>query len=173
MTSPHSHIKTIHLHQAAASLTQSKVMAEQNIGKTVLLLVRHGEYRTWPPTLQVLTPTGEEQSNITGDVLQKLAKKLPPIEGLYTSPLPRASQTANIIGNKFGFTTPIHLDKDLEERDPAAIDTLQRFDVAFQKYKIVDTTRSMTKILITHSNLIRHMICRYEHFTFMTVHSLC
>ncbi len=75
-------------------------------------------------------------------------------------PLQRADQIANIIAGKFGLTTPLYVDKDLEEGDPAEPGTTKRFDIAYQKFKTVDITLSMTKIIVTHANVIRHWICR-------------
>ncbi len=74
--------------------------------------------------------------------------------------LQRADQTANITAGKFGLTTPLYVDKDLEEGDPAEPGTTKRFDIAYQKFKIADITLSMTKIIVTHANVIRHWICR-------------
>ena len=73
---------------------------------TELILVRHGytvrvngDYVHAP-----LTPIGEKQAAETGEYLNTHQQ---PIEGFYASPLPRAFQTATIIGTKINATPQI------------------------------------------------------------------
>lgn len=83
--------------------------------RTRLFLIRHGESTTnrqgvisgWS-TDSVLTELGRHQATLTAGRLQQL-----PIDALYASPLPRAWETAEIIGHALGLR-PIRVD-DLRE----------------------------------------------------------
>ena len=111
-------------------------MAEQNLqAKNILLFVRHC-------VLQKLTTYATSTDNNRRGAIKNdsrcartTTQKLPPLEGIYTSPLQRANQTANIAG-KFGLTTHLYVDKDFEEGDPAEPGTTGRFDIASKNLKL-------------------------------------
>ena len=128
----------------------------------VILLIRHGDYHHWTPTLQRLTTMGQEQARCTGTAILVLMKQLPKIEAIYTSPLLRAKETANIVAPAIGISVPLIHDKDLEEGDPAVSASVpQRFHLVYQKYKtLAPADVGTTTILVTHANLIRYFICR-------------
>ena len=73
---------------------------------SVLYLVRHGEtlwnvarrFQGWKNS--PLTPLGETQAGVNGDLLARLG-----VEQLFASPLGRTRQTAGIIAEKTGATT--------------------------------------------------------------------
>ncbi len=91
-------------------------MYESDIEPTRLLLIRHGESTSnrqgvisgWSTDV-VLTGRGRRQAERTGNILKYNEK----IDALYASPLPRAWETATIIGNEIGLDpTPVN---DLRE----------------------------------------------------------
>ena len=91
-------------------------MDNTNDTPTRLLLVRHGESTSnrdkvisgWS-TEVMLTELGREQAARTGEALSRIES----IDALFASPLPRAWETATIIGEAIGMT-PVAVD-DLRE----------------------------------------------------------
>ncbi len=91
-------------------------MTHASNGPTRLLLVRHGESTSnrqkvvsgWSTDV-VLTELGRQQAARTGEALSRVES----IDALFASPLPRAWETASIIGDAIGMT-PVAVD-DLRE----------------------------------------------------------
>lgn len=84
---------------------------------TDLYLVRHGE-TAWNRRRRIqgrtdvpLNDTGRRQARLTGELLTRR-----PVRAVYTSPLSRALETAEIIAAEIGLPAPI-LDDELMERD--------------------------------------------------------
>ncbi|MBI2165833.1 MAG: histidine phosphatase family protein [Chloroflexi bacterium] len=88
-----------------------------------LILVRHGETRlnregrAQGRTSEGLNPTGRRQAL---DLARALRKE--PVDTLYSSPLPRALETARIIGRAIGL--PVRASKSLMELDMGELDGL-------------------------------------------------
>ncbi|QMU69769.1 histidine phosphatase family protein [Streptacidiphilus sp. P02-A3a] len=101
---------------------------------TRVLLVRHGQARAnveriiaGPRGCTGLTDTGRTEAGLLG---RRLAASGPRPDALICSPLPRARETAQIVGEHLG-TTPDRVDGDLVELDPGQADGLS--DDAYAK----------------------------------------
>jgi broad specificity phosphatase PhoE len=108
---------------------------------TRLLLVRHGEstanqqgvFSGWSTDV-VLTELGERQARQTGEFLSQYAS----IDALYSSPLPRTWQTAEIIGEQIGMR-------------PVAIAGLREIDVGSA------TGKPLADLAVLHPRLLREV----------------
>ena len=62
-----------------------------------LILIRHGQYEHWQDDSgkRILTELGREQARLTGERLKEMGEKYTTI---HCSTMPRATETANIIG---------------------------------------------------------------------------
>ncbi len=145
-----------------------------------ILLVRHGHYErvnNLGDLVWSLSPLGRAQATRTG---QRLARLLPTygdrFEGIFSSPWPRAAQTAELIAHELGLRT-VRLKPYLHEcpalvpeedartramglrpttaEDRAATTAqIERIRVRFLRAPRV----SSTVILVAHGNLIRYLV---------------
>ena len=93
------------------------IMTSQNLQPTTLLLVRHGETAanvagTWQGSTN--TPLNERGLAQAHALASRLADEAPDIVAIYSSPLGRATQTAEIIAQKLG-ELPVQTDPALAE----------------------------------------------------------
>lgn len=81
-----------------------------------IILIRHGEPGSDParPSDPPLTELGRTQAAMLGDYLADEQ-----VDGLYTSPLQRAAQTAEAIGERLGLTPVVREDLAEFDRDAA------------------------------------------------------
>jgi len=99
-------------------------------------LVRHGqslgnEDGVFQPPETPLSPLGKKQAEILAGRLKEI-----PIDFIYTSPLPRARQTSEIISGKLG--RPVEVWQEIEEtRNPKEIFALSRRSPKARKIKKV------------------------------------
>lgn len=149
--------------------------------KTTILFVRHGESEsnlmkllTVDPDKYHLTERGKEQA-------ERLAKELSslPINGLYTSPILRAVETAGIISKRLGLEASV--ERLLSERDHGkaneiAVPTLeleielysepkkygieQIPAIANRVMKFMDTVDERVVVAVTHADVIRAFVAR-------------
>ena len=128
-------------------------------GKHTIILVRHGEYKTWvqPARFQDLTPLGEDQAMKTAPVLESILKNCPRPECIESSEMIRAITTAQIINKVLLLNHKIS--RSLNEGDPADKDVGARLHTIFTNY-FVPTSTDKTDVLVCHGNVIRYLICR-------------
>lgn len=136
------------------------------MGTREVLLVRHGQYdnegRGW------LTPLGREQAEQTGKWLfEHLGTRR--VSGLWSSTLPRARETADIVAKHIS-RGPVKRASVLREgmyskvkgyEVPASEreEDRQRADVAYERF--FKTTRvDRYEIIVCHGNLIRYLVCK-------------
>lgn len=136
------------------------------MGTRNLLLVRHGQYDAEKGGS--LTELGREQAAQTGQWLaQNLAGQR--VNAMWSSTLPRARETADIIGKHLtraavkrsgilreGMYSKVKgYDVPASERE----EDRQRADLAYARF--FQTTRTdRLEILVCHGNLIRYLVCR-------------
>lgn len=127
----------------------------------VIMLVRHGDYQHWEykEDSKKLTPSGKLQAKKAGAALNRM-KDLPPIRQIVTSPMIRASESANIILELLPNVT-MTSDYELQEGNPDHLPTRDRFDRVYANYFVPGQETASTTLLICHANLIRYLICRY------------
>ena len=147
-----------------------------------VLLVRHGHYdrvgdlgdEVWS-----LSPLGRKQASRLGTRLARTLQAMPgQLEGLYSSPWPRALQTAEVVAQECGLTTlrtkpylrecvPIvpRLDPVLErmglvqttpEEHSATVAQVERVEHRF----LAPSRRATMYVLVCHGNLIRYLVAR-------------
>jgi len=131
-----------------------------------LLLVRHGQYVTDPEHADHgrLTELGCEQS-------RRLATRLAeyPIRGMSSSTVPRAVETAELLGEALpvrrlqrtkllleGIPTPIPQARGLPRALIAA--HRQRMDAAFERFFRPTRGRDRHDVLVCHGNIIRYLL---------------
>lgn len=135
------------------------------MGTRTLLFLRHGQYDAESGGL--LTPLGREQARLTGKYLEPLSFDL-----IWSSTLPRAKETADIVADHLGGMRVRHtglLREGLytkvegykvpasERREDRA-----RADAAYAR--IVRTSRAERReLVVCHGNLIRYLMCRALH----------
>lgn len=135
------------------------------MGTRTLLFLRHGQYDA--ENGGVLTPLGREQARLTGKYLEALEFDL-----IWSSTLPRAKETADIVADHLGGMRVRHtglLREGLytkvegykvpasERREDRA-----RADAAYAK--IIRTSRAeRLELVVCHGNLIRYLMCRALH----------
>ena len=126
----------------------------------VIMLVRHGDYQHWEykEDSKKLTPSGKLQAKEAGEALNRM-KDLPPIRHIVTSPMIRASESANII---LELLPNVTMTSDYElQGNPDHLPTRDRFDRVYANYFVPGQETASTTLLICHANLIRYLICRY------------
>lgn len=131
----------------------------------LLYLVRHGHYDTGDgPGAGRLTPLGRKQA-------RRLARYFEghPIDRIFSSDVPRAVETAEILAEKLGFDA-VTRRRVLREVLPARIPNMhipakkrtegrQRIEaIVTGFFKASTTTRR--EIVVCHGNLIRSLVCR-------------
>jgi serine/threonine-protein phosphatase PGAM5 len=147
-----------------------------------IYLVRHGQYQHMQPMRGLpflpserrdlgLTPVGIRQAILTAERLAEL-----PVTAIYASTMPRAAQTAALIGHQLPHI-PLRSTRFLWEcvpglpaapfarryrRYPPEIlaDGLARAERAFQRFFITARKTDKNAVLISHANLIRYFVCR-------------
>ena len=82
------------------------------------------------------------------------------IRKIVTSPMIRASESANIILELLPNVT-MTSDYELQEGNPDHLPTRDRFDRVYANYFVPGQETASTTLLICHANLIRYLICRY------------
>ncbi len=159
--------------QAAAPADTAAVAAEP-AGVRTIYLVRHGVYDETDPrdpeVGKALVPKGEEQARLVG---ARLAHLPVTVDALYASPMTRARQTAEIIGQALGGRRP-ELAADLKECTPpterqdvmarqrpgepdSCRDALERVWARFFR---PSPTRDSTEVIVCHGNVIRYLVSR-------------
>jgi serine/threonine-protein phosphatase PGAM5 len=139
-----------------------------------IYFVRHGHYDSHSEQRDPLGPglnaIGVEQAKYTAEKFQKL-----PITGIYSSPLRRAEETADIIGRVFP-DVPVHKTQLLEECIPSIPEEYEQY---FSEYPDNEITRCQGQvekaiarhlksargtdkheILVCHGNIIRYFVCQ-------------
>jgi broad specificity phosphatase PhoE len=173
-------------------------MADDEIACRRVILLRHGHYERTPgnsDTSWGLTPLGRRQAVRLGRrVSQLIAASTARFEGIYASPWPRASQTAEIAARELDLSSvkiKPYLHEVVPVVDPARVDFgalplgLERTppeerEVAhLQVEKVRDrffkpARRSTLVLLFTHGNLIRYLVSRtlrlpYEAWAMMDI----
>jgi serine/threonine-protein phosphatase PGAM5 len=135
------------------------------MGTRMLLFLRHGQYDA--ESRGELTPLGREQARLTAKYLEEL-----PFDLVWSSTLPRAKETADIVASHLGGTRVRHtgllregLYTKIEGYDVPSSerrDDRARTDAAYAK--IVRTSRTdRRELVVCHGNLIRYLMCRALH----------
>lgn len=131
-----------------------------------LMLVRHGQYVTDPthPRSGALTALGRKQA-------RRLAGRLAeyPVGALHVSTMPRAVETAELVGPALG-SLRCRRTRLLLEGIPTALPQLpglsralvtehrQRMDEAFERYFKPARGRDRYEVLVCHGNIIRYLL---------------
>lgn len=138
------------------------------MGTRNLLLVRHGQYDA--DSGGVLTPLGREQASITGNWISTHLEGRT-VDALWSSTLPRARETADIIAGALP-TTPAKVRpvsvlregiysslKGFEIPPEERSADRKRADAAYARF--FRTSKSdRLDIVVCHGNLIRYLVCR-------------
>ncbi|MBX3191239.1 MAG: histidine phosphatase family protein [Labilithrix sp.] len=132
------------------------------MGTRTLVLLRHGQYE--PENGGLLTPLGREQARLSATYLDGLS-----IDAIWSSTLPRAKETAEIIATHRTLARPRHtgllregLYTKIEGYDVPPSERLEdrrRADRAYQKFFRVSRS-NRTELVVCHGNLIRYFMCR-------------
>ena len=157
------------VHAAAPQAADPQVPAARTI-----VLVRHGNYVEDPKIDGKigphLSPLGSAQAHLAG---ARLAGMPEHFDGLYTSPMQRARDTAAIIGESFpgrhfevvddlAECTPptrrAEVSKDEKPGDLAACKA--QFDRAFERFFKPAAGKPQTDLLVCHGNVTRYMVTR-------------
>jgi len=143
-------------------------------GIRTVVLVRHGVYDEDDPrdpeVGKALTAIGETQAWLTGAWLARLPRHF---DALYSSPLTRARQTAQIIGESLGGMTP-QVATELRECTPPTErpDVMARqtpggpdscraaLERGWQRFFRPSPARDSTVVLVCHGNVIRYFVAR-------------
>ncbi len=173
-------------------------MADDEIACRRVILLRHGHYERTPgesDTSWGLTPLGRRQAvRIGRRVAQLVAASTARFDGVYASPWPRASQTAEIAARELDLGSvkiKPYLHEVVPVVDPARVDFgvlpmgLERTppeerEVAHQQVEKVrdrffkPARKSTLVLLFTHGNLIRYLVSRtlrlpYEAWALMDI----
>jgi serine/threonine-protein phosphatase PGAM5 len=135
------------------------------LGTRTLLFLRHGQYDA--ENGGVLTPLGREQARLTAKYLEGCR-----FDAIWSSTLPRAKETADIVVQQFGHLRVRHtgilregLYTKVEGYDiPPAERRADRARADEAYAKIVRKSRSeRTELVVCHGNLIRYIMCRALH----------
>jgi serine/threonine-protein phosphatase PGAM5 len=135
------------------------------MGTRTLLFLRHGQYDA--EDRGALTPLGREQARLTAKYLEAFKFDL-----VWSSTLPRAKETADIVASHLGGMRVRHtgllregLYTKVEGYDIPASERREdraRADAAYAK--IIRTSRAeRTELVVCHGNLIRYIMCRALH----------
>ncbi len=133
------------------------------MGTRTLFFVRHGQYDTSDGGR--LTPLGREQASATGRFLTRHA-----FDAVWASTLPRAKETASILGGILANAKRVRCSRLLCEGMYTKVEGYElsaaeragdrtRADRAFEMlFKKSRTDR--TELVVCHGNLIRYLVCR-------------
>jgi serine/threonine-protein phosphatase PGAM5 len=135
------------------------------VGTRTLVFLRHGQYDA--ENGGVLTVLGREQARLAGKYLEALKFDI-----VWSSTLPRAKETADIVSRHIGGMRVRHtgllregLYTKVEGYDIPASERREdraRADAAYAK--IVRTSRAdRMELVVCHGNLIRYFMCRALH----------
>ncbi len=135
------------------------------MGTRTLVFLRHGQYEA--ESRGELTPLGREQARLTAKYLEAFR-----FDGIWSSTLPRAKETAEIVAGHLGAMRVRHtgllregLYTKVEGYEVPASERREdraRADAAYAK--IVRTSRAeQTELVVCHGNLIRYLVCRALH----------
>lgn len=135
------------------------------MGTRTLVFLRHGQYEA--TGVGQLTALGREQARLTGKYLEGLR-----IDAIWSSTLPRAKETAEIVGEVLGGREARHtrllregLYTKVEGYNVPASERREdreRADAAYLKFfRKAKTDR--TELMVCHGNLIRYLVCRALH----------
>ena len=140
------------------------------MGTRHILLVRHGQYDA--EGIGSLTELGREQAAHTGQWLSQNVAGIYRlrVEAIFSSTLPRAKETSDIIAKSLTRSRPVKRAAVLREgmyskvkgyEVPASEreEDRQRADAAFEKFFRVSRTDRL-EILVCHGNLIRYLVCK-------------
>lgn len=127
-----------------------------------LIFLRHGQYEA--ESRGELTPLGREQARLTGKYLEAYR-----FDVVWSSTLPRARETADIVARQVGGMRVRHtgllregLYTKVEGYEVPASERREdraRADAAYAK--IVRSSRSeRLELVVCHGNLIRYLMCR-------------
>ena len=151
------------LHIQEGSKKEKSISKSKETSSRLVIFVRHGDYNFWANTAEakVLTPCGKRQAELTGRALKNNICGRPAVGRIVTSTLIRAEQTACIIKDSFP-SVPLETDSLLEEGNPDSLYIRERFESVIQKYLLpAQGPERTTDIIVSHSNLIRYIFCRY------------
>lgn len=135
------------------------------MGTRTLVFLRHGQYDA--ENRGVLTSLGREQAQLTAKYLETFRFDL-----VWSSTLPRAKETADIVATHLGGTRVRHtgllregLYTKIEGYDiPASERRADRARADAAYAKIVRTSRAeRCELVVCHGNLIRYIMCRALH----------
>lgn len=135
------------------------------MGTRTLVFLRHGQYDA--ESRGELTPLGREQARLTAKYLEAFR-----FDVIWSSTLPRAKETAEIVAGHLGGMRVRHtgllregLYTKVEGYEIPASERREdraRADAAYAK--IVRTSRAeRTELVVCHGNLIRYLMCRALH----------
>lgn len=135
------------------------------MGTRTLILLRHGQYAA--EGVGALTPLGREQARLTGRYLESMS-----IDAIWSSTLPRAKETAQIVAEVVAGARPRHT-RLLREGLYTKVEGYnvppserredrERADAAYSKF-FRKTRRDRTELVVCHGNLIRYLVCRALH----------
>lgn len=144
------------------------------MAKRVLHLVRHGQYNLKLREQGELTGRGREQAHRAAAVLAQT-----PLDRMVYSPVPRAVQTAQLIGTGLN-GVPMQQDDILREclppMTPRVMEVLalghmasspqemarcaERLDDVFQRYVVAPNGEDQADLLVCHGNVIRYLVAR-------------
>ena len=136
-----------------------------SLATRTLVFLRHGQYDTENGGL--LTPLGREQARLTAKYLESCR-----FDCVWSSTLPRAKETADIVARHLGGMRVRHtgilregLYTKVEGYDvPPAERRADRARADAAYAKIVRTSRSeRLELVVCHGNLIRYIMCRALH----------
>ncbi len=140
------------------------------MGTRTLLLVRHGQFS--PEDGGRLTELGREQALVTGRFIAGSADPAVTIAALWSSTLPRAKETAEILSESLSRIKPRPVSvlregmySKVKGYDVSAEDRAtdrKRAEQAWRRF--FRTSRpDRFEILVCHGNLIRYFVCRALH----------
>ena len=135
------------------------------MGTRTLVFLRHGQYDA--ESRGELTALGREQARLTANYLEGFR-----FDPVWSSTLPRARETAEIVATELGGLRVRHssllregLYTKVEGYEVPASERREdraRADAAYAK--IVRTSRAdRTELVVCHGNLIRYLMCRALH----------
>ena len=157
---------------AAQRQVSAPAPAAQVPAVLTLYLIRHGAYDESDPRDEAvgkgLTDAGREQARRVGERLAGLGIKF---DALWTSPLTRARETAEVVARALDGPPPRIAPELAECRPPArgddpglaagAADSCRaRFEAAFTRFFNPATGRDRQEIVVGHGNSIRWLWCR-------------
>ncbi len=132
------------------------------MGSRIVYLLRHGQYET--ESIGALTPLGRRQAVAAARYLGRVR-----ITSVWSSTLPRARETADIVARELGLG-PVRPTRILREGmftkvagypTPASEreEDRERADAAWKKF-FRPSRIDKNDLLVCHGNLIRYFVCR-------------